>query len=175
MCGDPPADPDPAPEDSPGEIPSGPPEKMGFPFYAALALVVLLVLMVVFLNAPAARANAGTAITQTTWTLRSYTDATGIHLPVISAIMVTARFDKDGRVTGSAGCNGYAADFQTLDYTINISRPSSTKMLCQEQGVMEQESAFLDDLSDVSSFRVGESFLRLYDARGKPVLVFVPA
>jgi heat shock protein HslJ len=154
--------------------PSEPPEKMGFAFYAALALIGLLVLMVVFLNYPAARANAGMLMTQTNWTLQSYTDATGIHIPVISGSNVTAQFGRDGRVTGSAGCNGYAATYQTRDYSITISGSSSTKMFCHGPGVMEQESAFLVDLSGASSFRVSESSLKFYDAAGKAVLVFVP-
>jgi heat shock protein HslJ len=148
---------------------------MGLSFYAAVAFIGLLVLMIVFLNEPAVRANAGRVMTQTNWTLQSYTDVTGIHIPVISGSNVTARFDRDGRVTGSAGCNGYSAAFETLDYSINISGTSSTKMFCQGPGVMEQESAFLTDLTRVSLFRVSESSLKFYDAAGKTVLVFGPA
>jgi hypothetical protein len=39
---------------------------------------------------------------------------------------------------------------------------------------MEQESAFLTDLSLATSFRVSESSLKFYDANGKAVLVFIP-
>jgi heat shock protein HslJ len=174
MTDDLPADPDTTSKDSPEAVLPAPPEKMGLSFYAALALIGLLVLMVVFLNEPAARANAGMTMTQTNWTLRSSTDTTGIHIPVISGNNVTARFGKDGRVTGSAGCNRYAGAYQTLDYSITISNTSSTKMFCQDPGVMEQESAFLADLSGASSFRVSETSLKLYDAAGNAVLVFVP-
>jgi hypothetical protein len=48
-------------------------------------------------------------------------------------------------------------------------------MFCQGPGVMEQESAFLTDLTRVSLFRVSESSLKFYDAAGKTVLVFGPA
>jgi heat shock protein HslJ len=154
--------------------PSVPPEKMGFAFYAALALIGLLVLMVVFLNYPAARANAGREMTKVNWTLQSYTDATGIHIPVISGSEVTARFGQDGRVTGRSGCNWYAATYTTKDYAINLSFESVTQMLCWDPGIMDQESAFLADLSRASSFRVSESSLKFYDAAGKAVLVFVP-
>jgi len=155
--------------------PSGPPEKMGLSFYAALALIGILVLMVVFLNYPAVRANAGALMAQTNWTLQSYTDATGIHIPVISGSNVTARFGQDGRVTGSAGCNGYSALYATKDYAINLSFESVTSMLCWDPDIRDQESAFLADLSEASSFRVSESSLKFYDAAGKTVLVFVPA
>jgi len=156
-------------------MPQGPPEKMNPGFYAALVLIGVLVLMVVVLNYPAARANAGMMMTGTNWTLHTYTDATGIHIPAITGSSVTARFSLDGKVAGSAGCNRYAATYQTHDYSINFSGTSSTKMYCQEPGIMTQESAFLADLSEASSFRVSESTLKLYDAAGKPVLVFIPA
>ena len=156
-------------------MPQGPPEKMDLRFYAALALIGVLVLMVVVLNYPAARANAGVMMTRTNWTLQSYTDATGIHCPVITGSEVTARFGKDGKVTGRSGCNWYAATYATKDYTVNLSRESGTSMVCWDPGIMEQESAFLADLERASSFRVSESTLKLYDADGKTVLVFIPA
>jgi heat shock protein HslJ len=155
--------------------PSGPPAKRGFSFYAALALIGLLVLMLVFLNEPAAWANAGRVITQANWTLQSSTDTTGIHIPIISGSRVTVRFDKDGTLTGSAGCNRYTAAYQTREYSINISGTSSTKMFCHGPGVMELESAFLAVLPKVSFFRVSKSSLKFYEAFGKTVLVFVSA
>jgi heat shock protein HslJ len=154
--------------------PAGPPEKMGPAFYAALALIGVLVLMVVILNYPAVRASSGTVMSQTNWTLQSYTDNTGILIPVISGSDVTARFSRDGQVSGSAGCNHYAATYTTRDYDITISGTATTLMACDGPGIMEQESAFLTDLSGAVSFRVTESYLKLYDAGGKPLLVFVP-
>jgi heat shock protein HslJ len=163
-----------SPPGDPDNFPDAPPEKMGLAFYAALALIGCLVLMVLVLNYPAVRANAGMVMTQTNWTLQSYTDAAGIAIPVITGSIVSAQFSPDGSVTGSAGCNRYAATYQTHDYSINISGTSSTKMHCQEPGIMNQESAFLADLSEASSFRVSQSSLKFYDNAGKTMLVFVP-
>jgi heat shock protein HslJ len=160
--------------DDPDKSPDKPPEKMGLSFYAALGLIGLLVLMVVVINYPAARANAGMVMTQTTWTLQSLVDSTGILIPAQSGTEVTAVFDREGRMSGNAGCNRYFANYQTRDYSINISGTSSTKMFCNSPGVMEQESAFLGDVSKASSFRVSESSLKFYDAAGKTVIVFVP-
>jgi heat shock protein HslJ len=154
--------------------PSGPPEKMGIGFYASLALIGVLVVLVVVLNYPGAQANAGTAITQSNWTLQSLMDSTGILVPAQSGTEVTAVFDREGRIRGSAGCNGYSAGYQARDYGINITGTASTKMFCDGPGVMEQESAFLADLSKASSFRFSGSSLKLYDASGKTMLVFVP-
>jgi heat shock protein HslJ len=158
------------------EIPqSGPPEKMSPAFYSALALIGILVLMVIILNYPAAQANAGVMMARTTWALQSYRDATGIHIPAQSGTNITATFGSEGRLSGYAGCNGYTAAYQTREYSITITGTSSTKILCNGPGVMNQESAFLADLSRAVSFRVSESFLKFYDAAGKTILVFVPA
>ncbi len=159
---------------SPDPTPDGPPEKMGLMFYAAVALIGCLVLMVLILNYPAVRAQAGVVMTQTTWTLQSYTNAEGMHMPVTRGNNVTARFGKDGRMTGNAGCNWYAARFTTKDYAITLSPESVTDMACWDPGTSVQERAFLSDLSETASFRVSESSLRFYNASGKTVLVFVP-
>jgi heat shock protein HslJ len=174
MTDDPSAGQDDTPADAPEVMPQGPPVKMNLGFYAALLLIGILVLMVVVLNYPAAKANAGILMTKTNWTLASLADSTGILIPAQSGTGVTAQFDREGRMNGNTGCNGYAATYQTHDYSINISGISQTKMFCHGPGVMEQEMAFLADLPKVSSFRVSESTLKCYDAAGKTVLVFVP-
>jgi heat shock protein HslJ len=158
--------------DSP-EVSSAPPEKMGLAFYGALALIGFLVLMVVFLNYPAAKASAGTLLTRNNWTLQSYIDGTGILIPAMSEPVVSARFGSDGTLRGSAGCNQYSGVYTTKEYSITISNTISTLMFCQGPGVMDQESAFLSDLPRAASFRVDESSLRVYDAAGKPLLVFI--
>lgn len=154
--------------------PARPPEKMGIAFYAALALIICLVLMVIFLNYPAERASAGIALTHTNWTLQSYTDNTGIMVPVITGTGVTARFSPDGSIGGSSGCNHYAASYSTRDYTIIVSNVTTTLMFCSDPGVMDQESAFQNDLPKASDFRMSDSYLKLYDAAGKPLMIFIP-
>jgi len=152
-----------------------PPEKPGWGFYAALALVGLLVLMVVFLNYPAQKASAGAIMSRTCWTMQSYTDRTGILVPALTSPAVTAGFGSDGTLTGSGGCNRYTAHYTTKDYTMTISDTASTMMSCAAPGVMDQESAYLADLPRAASFRVDDSSLRIYDAGGRPVIIFVPA
>jgi heat shock protein HslJ len=39
---------------------------------------------------------------------------------------------------------------------------------------MQQESAFLSDLSQVQSFKLSDGQLELEDEKGKTILVFVP-
>jgi heat shock protein HslJ len=48
-----------------------------------------------------------------------------------------------------------------------------TEMFCENPIVMQQETAYFNDLSITVELRVSESNLNLYDKTGKPVLVFV--
>jgi heat shock protein HslJ len=147
-------------------------QKMGPAFYGALALVGVLVFLIVFLNVPGIRASAGILLTQNTWTLQSYIDPGGVLVPAISGSPATARFGTDGKVSGSAGCNQYIANYTTGDLAISISPPVMTERYCENHTVMQQESAFFSDLTKAVELRVNESNLFLYDTTGKPVLVF---
>jgi heat shock protein HslJ len=175
MTDEAPEDPGDVPEEGP-EIPAKelPEEKMGPGFYAAFGLVLLLVLIIVVGNYAVIRPDTGTELTRTNWTLQYLQDKTGIVVPVQSGSVVTARFGKDGRVSGNSGCNWYASTYTTKGNTITFTPESVTDMLCRGPGVMEQESAFLADLSAVASFRTGGTSLYMADASGKTVLVFVP-
>jgi heat shock protein HslJ len=148
------------------------PQKMGLAFYSALALVGVLVLLIVVMNVPGIRASAGVSLTRSDWTLQSYAEVTGALVPAMNGTKVTARFGADGRMSGSSGCNQYAATYTTRDFAITISPPATTLMYCENPYVMQQESDYLNDLTKAVELRVGESKLNLYDATGKLLLVF---
>jgi heat shock protein HslJ len=149
------------------------PQTMGPAFYGALALVGVLVLLIVFFNVPGIRASTGMLLIQNTWTLQSYVDTSGGLVPAIRGTPITAKFYPDGTMSGSAGCNQYSASYTTKDLAVSISPPSMTEMYCENPIVMQQESAYLNDLSKAKELRVNELNLNLYDKTGKPVLMFV--
>jgi heat shock protein HslJ len=149
------------------------PQKMGLAFFGALALIGVLVFLIVFMNVPGIRASAGLLLTQNTWTLKSYVDQEGILVPVITGSQVTARFSTDGKVSGSAGCNKYSANYTMQDLAISVSQPVITGTYCENPVVIQQESAYLNDLSKAVEIRVTEANLNLYDQTGKPVLMFI--
>ncbi len=149
------------------------PQKMGPAFFGALALIGVLVFLIVFMNVPGIRASAGMLLIQNTWTLQSYTDTTGVLVPAITETPITAKFEIDGTVSGSAGCNRYSTHYTTQDLAITISPPVTTEMYCENPIVMQQETAYLNVLSKAVEIRVSESNLNLYDKTGKPVLVFL--
>ncbi len=86
---------------------------------------------------------------------------------------ITASFDDEGALSGSAGCNNYNASYTTDGSAIEIDAPSSTKMACPEpEGVMDQEAAYLAALPNAAAYRVSGSLLELLSAEGTAVVTY---
>jgi len=68
--------------------------------------------------------------------------------------LLSLTFSADGRVSGSAGCNRFFAQFQLMNHnTIRIRQAASTMMACPE-ALMQQERRFLDLLEHLNRFRI---------------------
>jgi len=109
----------------------------------------------------------------TLWGFAGFVDANGIARSALAGTQITATFDEEGTLGGSAGCNGYSTAYEVSGDQISISGPiASTMMMCPTQGVMEQEGEYLEALASVSSYRIEAKQLMLYDAQGQAVLSF---
>ena len=113
-------------------------------------------------------------LTGTDWVLETY-NANNTVSSVIAGTTVTVTFAPDGNVTGNAGCNHYGGQYSLDGGNLAISSLFSTLMYCETPGVMEQESAYLTLLANVTSFRVEGDRLTLTDADGTDLLFFVQA
>jgi heat shock protein HslJ len=118
------------------------------PMKRSVALLVALVLL------------AGCAITSR--------DAT-IDLPGTSWVLVdidgtapvgetppTIAFDDQGSVTGTGGCNTFNGDVTIDGSDLSFGPLATTQMACVEDGVADQEAAFLTALQDVTSYTVDD-------------------
>ena len=105
-----------------------------------------------------------------TWRLVRYRDAEGQMADVLDDAVITMEL-AEGQASGSAGCNRYFAPYQLKGETLTFEEPSTTRMMCPDP-VMDQEKAFLDDLTAVQSFQVEDDRLILQDAQGEAILVF---
>jgi len=86
---------------------------------------------------------------------------------------IDASFSADGKVTGSAGCNQYFADYSISGSSLTIGPAGSTKKYCGEPaGLMAQEQSYLSLLGSVESHRIEGNRLALTDGSGSPVLSF---
>jgi len=109
----------------------------------------------------------------TLWQLTGYNNGTGGFVSVLADTEITATFAQDGKLSGSAGCNNYAASYETTGNQISIGPAASTMMACPEpNGVMEQEQAYLALLQSTSSFDIEGKQLSLYGPDSQVLLSF---
>lgn len=86
---------------------------------------------------------------------------------------ITAIFDTEGKLYGSAGCNSYTTTYLTGGETISIDLPAVTMMFCAEpEGAMDQEGLFLKALEAANTYEIVGYRLTLRDEAGKDILVF---
>ena len=107
----------------------------------------------------------------TTWTLDSFFAPDSVS-SVIAGTTITAVFDNDGKVTGSAGCNRYFGSYTATGTALSVDSVGSTKMSCTSPGVGQQESTYLALLGRTASFSVTGNRLVLADANGTKLLSF---
>ena len=112
--------------------------------------------------------SANSPLEGTTWRLVSIDGR-----PALAGVRVTATFQRsEGRVAGSAGCNQYFGTAAVTGERLEVGGLGSTKMFCTTDGVMPQESAYLDALAKATTLRVAGTQLQLSPAAGAVSLVF---
>lgn len=79
---------------------------------------------------------------------------------------ITLIFRNETELGGSAGCNSYFGTYTLMGETFTTSSVGSTMMACMEEGVMEQESAFLQLLNEGGLLARSGDELTLTNASG---------
>ncbi|MFW6103270.1 MAG: META domain-containing protein [Chloroflexota bacterium] len=83
---------------------------------------------------------------ETGWVLQEYGEQ-GDLKPVLESRLPTLLFKAEGEVRGSTGCNTYFGSYMySSDGHLSITELGATEVYCEEEGVMEQEEAFLGSL-----------------------------
>jgi heat shock protein HslJ len=122
----------------------------------------------------AACSPKGNPLDGTSWEMTSYRDANGDMTEILAGTVVTALF-QSADVSGIAGCNNFSSSYQVDGKNLTFSAVTTTRQMCATPiGIMQQEDAFLSDLSQVQSFKISDGQLELEDEKGKTILVFVP-
>jgi heat shock protein HslJ len=114
-----------------------------------------------------------TPLVGTPWQAGWYNNGKGGFASVVLGTEITALFDADGNVSGSAGCNNYSAGYEVdgpasaASGTISIGPAATTRMMCAEpEGIMEQENAYLAALQSATNYQIEGDQLLLTDADG---------
>lgn len=107
----------------------------------------------------------------TPWTLSSIHAADAVS-SVIAGTSITALFGDDGQISGSGGCNRYFASYTLKGTAITVGPAGSTEMYCGAQGVMDQESMYLNHLGQAKTVSLTGDTLTLSDAAGRALLTY---
>ncbi len=117
-----------------------------------------------------------TPLTGTLWEAVSVNNGQEAVTGVISGTLLTATFQEDGAVFGSAGCNNYTGGYTVDGDLIAIGPLAMTMMMCMDpEGVMEQEMAFGAALQSAATFSIQGDQLELRTADGALAVSFVSA
>ena len=93
--------------------------------------------------------------------------------PPIEGSTVTLIFEEE-TAGGSGGCNSYGGSYTVgSNSTLSFSELFQTEMACLEQGIMDQEAAYMQTLATAASYQATTDRLEIMDASGTTVLTFV--
>lgn len=105
------------------------------------------------------------------WSLDSLLNSEEEAVCALPNAEVTALF-KDGRISGKAGCNNYAAEYVSNGSNLTIGPIISTLMMCVDEGISRQESNYLRDLNDTASYNISGNLLRIMNANATVILTY---
>ena len=97
--------------------------------------------------------------TDRAWELESG-NLDGSAIPILASHPITLSFTEDA-AGGTAACNGYGGSYSISGDELTISELSWTEMACVPEETMESERMYLEALSRVATFTMGDESLHL--------------
>lgn len=169
------------PEDDapdPGLVPL-PAAPMGRGFWAVMALIGVLVLLIIYAQVQGVTRSVPVNLTGTNWTMTHYVNDSGTMVPLTNGTDITLWFGKEpGTILGGhSGCNWYTYNYTISTSTFVLERGSGTmtKMHCTDPGVIQVESTYIHNLESSSTIKFRSDHLYLYDPGQKLLLIFSQA
>jgi heat shock protein HslJ len=109
----------------------------------------------------------------TSWQVTSSNNGKQAVVSTLIDSKLTANFSTDGKLSGSAGCNNYTANYEVSGKNIKIGSVASTRKMCAKpDGVMAQEAQFLQALVTAASYQFEGKRLELRTADNALAVMF---
>jgi heat shock protein HslJ/uncharacterized membrane protein/membrane-bound inhibitor of C-type lysozyme len=99
----------------------------------------------------------------------SLVEMDGAAVPADAGIEL--RFDAEGRVSGSTGCNNLGGPVEVQDRRLRFGDLATTRRACLDPARSAREQAFVSRLATVDGYTVGAGTLELHTG-GRPILHF---
>lgn len=136
----------------------------------AFAFAVTLLLSACAEAAPQAPAPGPLQLAGTQWRfvkLGGHAVSSGVH--------ATLNFERNGHVSGHAGCNGYGGPWMASNAALHFGGMISTKMACLEPAsAMQTEREVFAALQSTARARMQDGRLTLLDASGGALATLQP-
>lgn len=92
-------------------------------------------------------------------------------LKVTTSQRATIKFENDGHVTGTTGCNRFSGMAKINGQNITFGQFATTRRACIPE-LMEQEQKFLEAIENIKKYSIDKnSLLRLNDSENKELMV----
>ena len=106
------------------------------------------------------------------WEMQFISTQPAYWQPLIPGTHINAIFDGE-QMTGFAGCNDYTAHYTRTDNEFTITDVTATEKSCDSpDGVMDQETAYLEMLANVGHIVKAARTFQLQDADGAPMMLY---
>lgn len=141
-------------------------------FEALLPTMVISLTLLSFALSACSSPSAAPALPLegTYWMLSSFAGSRGDNQTLQPSTSIDATF-KEGRVSGSDGCNQYSAAYKLDGDKISIQPGISTLMACPEP-TMEQAQEYMAALTSATRYKITGDSLEMLDQGGKTVLTY---
>jgi len=109
------------------------------------------------------------------WKATGVNNGKGGVASLVQGTEITIQFREDGNVFGSSGCNNFMGEYKIEEGSITFGPQAGTRKTCAgPEGIMEQESAFLQALENSKIWNIHEDSLELRDESGALQVKFMP-
>jgi len=112
----------------------------------------------------------------TAWQVTAINNGREAVVGVLAETILTIKFSADGKISGSAGCNNYVANYTLTAAALEIGPAAVTRKMCSNPWtVMEQEQQFLKALETVATAQQEAGRLQLRTVSGALAVSLVQA
>ena len=133
-----------------------------------LTISTLLLFLTALLLSACTATSSSPNLKNTSWNLTQINGQ-----PIVPNSTPTLAFDSE-RASGSGSCNSFGGDYTLKGNKLTFGPLMSTMMACLDNGIMDQEFAYLAALQTTASYEVKDGNLLLLDAQGKVMAEFSP-
>jgi heat shock protein HslJ len=109
-----------------------------------------------------------------TWEVTAFNNGRHAVVSPLNGTTLTLSF-QDGSIVGNAGCNTFRATYTLDGDRLTVGPAAATRMLCDGQGVMEQERQFLAAVESATRWAIERNMLDVHRADSERVLSARPA